>query len=158
MRRAESPRDPWSGHVSFPGGHRDPGDASLRATAERETFEEVGLELSRAGRLLGELDDLPAVARGRRTGMVIRPFVYGLEEAPRLSPNEEVAELFWGPLGPMARGELDTTRPYVHEGTRLSLPAFDVSGKVVWGLTYQMLRALLGLVATWSGEAPARRS
>ena len=27
--RAEHPDDPWSGHVAFPGGRRDPDDASL---------------------------------------------------------------------------------------------------------------------------------
>jgi len=152
MRRAESPRDPWSGHISFPGGHQDPSDPSLRATAEREALEEVGLALSRQARFLGALDELPAIARGRRTGMAISPFVYGLSVVPDLAPNEEVAELFWASLGPMLRGERDTVRPYEHEGQRYDLPAFAVGGKIIWGLTYQMLRGLLRVV----GSAPGR--
>ncbi len=150
MRRAESPRDPWSGHVSFPGGHRDASDLSLRATAERETLEEVGLELRHQAHFLGALDELPAIARGRHTGMTISPFVYELSSDPALTPNDEVAELFWAGLDPIWRGERDSLRPYEHEGRRYDLPAFTVSGKIIWGLTYQMLRSLLGLL----GPAP----
>ncbi|MGB5283894.1 MAG: NUDIX domain-containing protein, partial [Polyangiales bacterium] len=47
IRRAEHPRDPWSGHMAFPGGRRDAGDATLLDTAMRETREEVGVDLSR---------------------------------------------------------------------------------------------------------------
>ncbi|MDD9892235.1 MAG: NUDIX domain-containing protein, partial [Gammaproteobacteria bacterium] len=42
MRRAIREGDPWSGHVSFPGGRMDPEDASALATAKRELREEVG--------------------------------------------------------------------------------------------------------------------
>src|SRR5690606_30206562 len=59
LRRAEHPRDPWSGHLGFPGGRVEPGEGPLEA-AVRETFEEVGVELA-AEHLLGRLDDLAAV-------------------------------------------------------------------------------------------------
>jgi hypothetical protein len=52
------PGDPWSGHVAFPGGRAEPGDASPWHTAARETWEETGLDLLAAGRLLGTLDEL----------------------------------------------------------------------------------------------------
>src|SRR4051812_3842337 len=37
IRRAEHPQDPWSGHMAFPGGREEPGDADLLETAIRET-------------------------------------------------------------------------------------------------------------------------
>lgn len=147
IRRAEHPDDPWSGHMAFPGGRHDPTDRDLLHTAVRETLEEVGLDLPSRGRLLGRLDDIPALARGRRTGMAIAPFVFELvDREPDLRPNCEVQEILWAPLGPLMRGEASTTIAYSHEGGTLHLPAFDVQGRIVWGLTYQMLQHLFAVL------------
>src|SRR6267142_2560248 len=58
IRRADHPGDPWSGDAAFPGGRREPADASLWETAMRETLEETGLDLRASGSLLGPLDDV----------------------------------------------------------------------------------------------------
>jgi 8-oxo-dGTP pyrophosphatase MutT (NUDIX family) len=142
IRRAEHPNDPWSGHMAFPGGREAPGDPDLLATAIRETHEELGLDLVRSARLLGRLDTLPAVARGRRVGLTIAPFVFELTEQAPLLANYEVAEWIWAPLVPLFEGTNATTMPYEFEGQRIALPAFDVEGRVIWGLTYRMLETL----------------
>ncbi|MFT3923404.1 MAG: CoA pyrophosphatase [Myxococcales bacterium] len=142
IRRAEHPQDPWSGHMAFPGGRESPADADLLATAVRETQEELGLDLGQAARLLGRLDALPAVARGRRVGLTIAPFVFELTAEVTLTPNHEVAEWLWAPITPLLSGALATTMPYEFEGQRISLPAHDVQGRLVWGLTYRMLETL----------------
>lgn len=128
--------------MAFPGGRREPGDESLFAAAARETLEEVGIDINAHGALIARLPDIQAVARGKRVGMVIAPFVVALRADVPLTPNEEVAEALWTPLGPLARGETAAPYPYVHEGLNLTLPSLRVGERVVWGLTYQMLSAL----------------
>ncbi len=146
IRRAEHPRDPWSGHMAFPGGREDPGDLDLLSTAVRETLEEVALDLTRSARLLGRLDDIPAISRGKRTGMSIAPFVFELTTHVVLTPNYEVAEALWAPLVPLMRGDLLTTIPYELEGRSLELPAHNYEGRIVWGLTFKMLDGLFALL------------
>ena len=144
IRRADHPQDPWSGHMAFPGGRRDPLDDSLEETAIREASEEVGVDLAAHGRLVARLDDVPAIARGRRLGLTIAPFVFSFATpaayAP-LAPNEEVAEAIWVPVGPLARGEGAGTYAYRIEGRAIDLPCLRVGDRVVWGLTYMMLQA-----------------
>lgn len=143
MRRAKHDGDPWSGHMAFPGGRQDAADENLLATALRETEEEVGLRLRPESHLIGRLDDLPAVARGRRVGLVIAPFVFAIAGDPELTPNRnEVEELLWAPLAPMHAGERNTTLMWEFEGQKIEVPGYDVEGRIVWGLTHRMLGAL----------------
>ncbi len=147
IRRAEHPQDPWSGHMAFPGGRQDAGDATLLQTAMRETREEVGLDLSIEAEHIGQLDDLQAIARGKPQETVIRPFVFEVHrESPLQVDDREVAEALWTPLMPLYRGEVDTVRPYQWHGTNIDFPAYDVGGRVVWGLTYQMLRSFFRIL------------
>jgi 8-oxo-dGTP pyrophosphatase MutT (NUDIX family) len=147
IRRAEHPQDPWSGHMAFPGGRQDAGDATLLETAMRETREEVGLDLSIEAEHIGQLDDLQAIARGKPQETVIRPFVFEVHrESPLQVDDREVAEALWTPLLPLYRGEVDTVRPYQWHGTNIDFPAYDVGGRVVWGLTYQMLRSFFRIL------------
>ena len=147
IRRAEHPSDPWSGHMAFPGGRQQSEDVSLLDTAVRETREEVGLDLSSEAEYIGQLDDLQAIARGKPQETVIRPFVFEVHrQSPIQADEKEVAEALWTPLLPLYRGEADTTRPYQWHGTQIDFPAYDVDGRVVWGLTYQMLRSFFRIL------------
>ncbi|MFI5307712.1 MAG: NUDIX hydrolase [Polyangiales bacterium] len=146
IKRAERDGDPWSGHMALPGGHLDPGDPDLLATARRETLEEVGLDL-RSHELLGALDEHPASAQGRFTGMVIAPFVFALRSRVELRPNHEVADVLWAPLGRLARGEADVVKELWREGQLVRFPAYAVGEHVVWGLTHRVLRSLFAALS-----------
>lgn len=143
IERSTHVRDPWSGHLAFPGGRQAPEDASLEATAIRETLEEVGLDLQEHAEFLGPLDHRTThelvIPR-----LVVAPFVFAVRGDPALTlaPNE-VERRFWVPLAPLWRGERGATLLIERAGAKLEMPGFDVEGRVLWGLSYQMLRSLL---------------
>jgi 8-oxo-dGTP pyrophosphatase MutT (NUDIX family) len=138
IKRAERDGDPWSGHVAFPGGKRDPGDASLLHTALRETQEEVGLALPPEA--LARLDDVQA----RTSGYRVAQFVFALDRhAAPLTLSREVDKTLWVPLARLAAGEGAGTFTW-SQGTRsIDLPCIRLGQDVLWGMTYRMIFALL---------------
>jgi 8-oxo-dGTP pyrophosphatase MutT (NUDIX family) len=135
IHRAERAGDTWSGQIAFPGGRHEPSDTDLRATAIRETREEVGVDLT-AAEPLGVLDDmyprtpvLPPV--------VVRPFVFGVLERPPITVSDEVQDAFWVPLR-------ELTAPGARSEVR-SLPAYVVGNHTIWGMTERILSNLLSI-------------
>lgn len=143
MKRTAREGDPWSGHISLPGGGFHVEDRDLLATAIRETREELAIDLSGA-RMLGSLPALAPLSAGPH-GMEVTPFVFLTESPlePRPSPEAEAA--FWLPLERAASGALDET--YVYPGTERTFPAWRHDAYVVWGLTYRILGELLALAS-----------
>jgi len=138
IRRAEHEKDPWSGHMGFPGGRAEPGDAGLEGTAVRETLEETGLDLATDGERIGALDEVKALARGRPVDLVIAPFVFRLRRRLDGAPSHEVVSLHWLPLEKLRAPATRSTLQYQHEETVLDLPCLRINGLVIWGLTYRM--------------------
>ena len=143
LRRATHPLDPWSGHMSLPGGRHEEHDDDLLRTALRETHEEVGLQLEREGRVLGPLGEYA----GRGSGVAsirIAAFVAAVDEPPELVLSDEVETAYWVPLD-----ELRPTTATVSE-LRGPVPAYRplVGGSelVVWGITFGILELLRGVV------------
>jgi 8-oxo-dGTP pyrophosphatase MutT (NUDIX family) len=146
VRRAQRAGDPWSGHMALPGGRQEPGDEDLLATARRETFEEVGIELP-SETLLGALDDLSPRSAPQR--IAVRPFVFGLARRPRVIENDEIALHVWTPLDELATS-LSTTEIF-HLGALQRLPSYVVGEHVVWGMTQRILEPFLELAASARG-------
>lgn len=145
IKRAIAAHDPWSGDVAFPGGRREPTDRSLQATAIRETFEELSLDLTQ-GRVLGQLDDL--VPRSRRLPpIIIRPFVAIVAPDVTFQLSREVASVFWVPLSHLRAIDAQVEHEITAHGVPARFPAYSVQGHVVWGLTERIVRQLLSLFA-----------
>ncbi len=148
IRRAESPRDPWSGHIAFPGGRAEPEDDSLLTTAIRETREEVGIELTRS-ELVARLPDIPAFKRSKRGVLLVSPFVFAKRDTVTPTLNAEVAGTLWVPLARLARGEGKGTYSFTWEDKPYELPCFrlDPGQHVLWGMTHGMLERILAALA-----------
>jgi 8-oxo-dGTP pyrophosphatase MutT (NUDIX family) len=139
MKRIERAGDPWSGHISLPGGGYHASDASLLETAIRETREELGIDLSSA-RLLGSLPPLHPRAAGP-FGIEVTPFVFATETAPDPVCGPEALSAFWLPLSLAASGALDEL--YTYPSSQSSFPSWRYEGHVIWGLTWRILGELL---------------
>ncbi|MEO8295199.1 MAG: CoA pyrophosphatase [Gemmatimonadota bacterium] len=141
IRRAERVGDPWSGHMSFPGGRRDKADEHLLATALRETMEEVGLVL-RAHVLIGQLDDI-APRSTDIPSLFARPYVFAVEGHPHTSPNHEVSGIFWVPLAVLRDPDVFGEYTLKVGSASRTFPAYNLEHGTIWGMTERMLTMLL---------------
>ena len=148
IRRAEHELDPWSGHMALPGGHVDTGDESLVATAVREISEEVGLDLLGHAQLIGRLPELVAAP----AQLTIVPLVFALNggHEPEANPFE-VAEVVWATLDHLRSPSAQSSHEHLVHQQRHRFPAFDVRGRIVWGLTYRILGNLLSTLEPSNG-------
>jgi 8-oxo-dGTP pyrophosphatase MutT (NUDIX family) len=150
IKRARSERDPWSGQMALPGGRRDAVDATLLATAMRETLEEVGLDLERGAHQLGGLS-VVAPRSPRLPSLSITPFVFGVgADAQAYVASQEVADVFWVPLDELRAPETHSTVRIPLGGETREFPCYRVAGEVVWGLTYGILAQFLELYSEFS--------
>jgi 8-oxo-dGTP pyrophosphatase MutT (NUDIX family) len=141
MKRAEREGDPWSGHISLPGGGYQASDGDLRVTAIRETREELGVELEGA-RLLGHLDTLHPRSSGPK-GIEVTPFVFVTEAVLEPVCGPEALAAFWLPIDLAASGALDGR--YQIPSSELWFPSWTYEGHVIWGLTRRILDDLLAV-------------
>jgi 8-oxo-dGTP pyrophosphatase MutT (NUDIX family) len=146
MKRAERAGDPWSGHISLPGGRFEPTDPDLLATAIRETHEELTIDLT-GTRLLGQLAPLHPRTSGPN-GIEVTPFVFVTSAAVEPQCGPEAIAAFWFPLELAASGALDGTYTYA---SGMEFPSWTYEGHVIWGLTMRILNDVL---ATASGSPP----
>ncbi|MBS1119782.1 MAG: hydrolase [Deltaproteobacteria bacterium] len=143
MKRAERAGDPWSGHISLPGGGYQADDPDLLATAIRETHEELGIVLG-PEQLVGSLSPLAPRTAGP-TLVEVSPFVFRTRVALDPICGPEALAAFWLPLELAISGALDSSHVYARGGTTLTFPSWTYEGHVIWGLTRRILDDLVAL-------------
>jgi 8-oxo-dGTP pyrophosphatase MutT (NUDIX family) len=138
IQRAEYEGDVWSGDIAFPGGRVDSADEPPRAAAERETLEEVGIDLAGA-EYLGRIDDI----KGSTGAVLVSAFVYRVATDQRVTPNYEVHDYRWVPMAEVWEEQRQTHRELEWEGEHVKAPALrvfdDDDVPLLWGLTYQFV-------------------
>jgi 8-oxo-dGTP pyrophosphatase MutT (NUDIX family) len=147
IRRAEHPRDPWSGQMGLPGGRVEPADASPLDAAVRETREEIGLDLAALGLPLGRLSEVRTHLPLGSVPHSVVPFAFSVEGDPSLAPNEEVQEALWVPLAFLADGRNRSSFTWVRTGLPLPMPCIRYEGRVIWGLTLRIVDELVSVAA-----------
>lgn len=126
-----------AGHIAFPGGRADPGDADEVATALREAHEEMGIEPNSV-EVIGFLPSIHTV----QFALWVVPVVGLLGPDPVLIPSErEVARVLLPTLADLARPEAWRFERW--NGRRVWF--YDLEGELLWGATATMIRQLLGM-------------
>ena len=147
IERASYAGDPWSGHIAFPGGRREPHDATPLDTALRETREETGVDILSSGRVLGALERVNPVSPALPP-LSIAPFVALLTADVPLALSDEVAGAFWLPLATLQRADVSReVEVALSSGTTRRVRAFVHERYTIWGLTERILRDLLSRIA-----------
>jgi len=122
------------GEISFPGGRKDPEDASLRDTALRETHEEMGV-LPEDVEILGELDDVRTGSHflvSTHVGTIPHPYdVAAVIEVPVIALMDENN----------IREEIRMV-----DGEPLRSVAYAYNGDLIYGATANILRSFLDLL------------
>jgi 8-oxo-dGTP pyrophosphatase MutT (NUDIX family) len=144
IQRAAHERDPWSGHIAFPGGKLEAGEAECQAAC-RETFEEIGIDLQQ-GRYLGRLSDIV----GANLPVRVSCCLFAIERhhfLPLL--NEEVRQLFWVSLADL-RDPARHLMSSVNFGERhFDVPAIRLPAEVkplLWGITYRLVMQVMAIM------------
>jgi len=141
IERAHKKDDPWSGDLGFPGGRCELQDCSPRHTAERETLEEIGIDLTRH-EYLGQLDDIS----GAHVPIIVSCFVYMTSQRLEPSINHEVSTTFWVSMDDLCDARRHGEFPVRFRESNLVRPAIQLPlsrGPVLWGITYRLVISLL---------------
>jgi len=126
-----------AGQISFPGGRMEHSDADIRATALRETREEVGIEAHQV-EVAGHLDPAPTV-----TGYAVTPVVGLVDAKISLSlDRKEVAEAFEVPLSFLMESRNQRLSSRDFEGVRVPVVEFRYRQWRIWGATASILLSL----------------
>lgn len=139
IKRANRVGDPWSGQVAFPGGKAQEGDIKLKDTAMRETREEVGIDLGQDAEFLGYF--MPF--RTHTGTLDVFPAIFLLKRDATVHPNEEVSSFQWVRLEKLMAGEARSFYRADAVGQTREMPALQVDGYTVWGLTHRIISSLL---------------
>jgi 8-oxo-dGTP pyrophosphatase MutT (NUDIX family) len=135
------------GEIAFPGGKREPTDASLAAAAMREAAEEVGLVPTEV-EIVAELDRIGTVA----SAFTIAPFVGLVDHVPMLHPDPiEVVTAFAVPVSELLDPATYREETWDLFGAPRPMAFFELPGETVWGATARILTRLLTIL---TGTAP----
>jgi 8-oxo-dGTP pyrophosphatase MutT (NUDIX family) len=136
IRRTKKIGDPWSGHMAFPGGREEVHDKTLKRTAERETWEEVQIDLTKAS-YLGRLQDLV------HPKMSVAAFVYYVhDEFLGVACPSEVEKILWLPFDEFKNTKHEGTRDVIFDEQIHTFPVIIIGEADVWGISLQFIRDL----------------
>lgn len=115
IKRTENPKDPWSGNMALPGGHKEDNESCIE-TAVRECEEEVGIKPTIV-KFLG-------IYSPRSKPIRVAVFLGNCDNCDVKVNKKEVEKYFWITFDDLQKGQ----------------DCFYYNGYVIWGMTYRILK------------------
>lgn len=138
LTRRASHMSSHAGEVAFPGGRCDSTDASIVATALRESREEIGLAEHHV-EIIGELDSFTS-----RAGLRVQPIVGMVPpDVPLTASPDEIESIFRVPVEYFLNEKPVYTHTFHFMGQEVTVPSFNYGDYVIWGLTGFMIVDLM---------------
>jgi len=135
------------GQICFPGGSHHDKDGSLRDTALREAYEEVGIQPEDV-EILGELDSMGTLT----SNFLITPYVGIIPYPYKFTVSQhEIDELIEVPFTALADDSNYWEETRTAEGVTGKASFFKYKDKVIWGATARILKQLVDLVFKKAG-------
>ncbi len=143
LTKRQSYNGKHSGQISLPGGKFEEGDGSLKNTALRECYEEIGIK--QHIEVLGNLSPVYIPV----SNFYVEPYV-GIFTHNEINFNKnerEVEKLILLSIETLKQPELVKSGTIVSgDGYKLKTPYFDVEGEIIWGATAMILNEFKKLI------------
>lgn len=124
-----------SGQMALPGGKFEPNDISLKNTAIRESYEEIGIQPENV-EIIGSLSELYIQV----TNIQVTPYVGIINTKPYFKIDKrEVDELYIADLSEIQNPNNKFKENWNIQGTNIDVPYYKLQDQIVWGATAMIL-------------------
>jgi len=130
-----------SSQISFPGGKFDQIDSTLKNTALREAFEEVGVQIGNHS-VFKKMTNVYIPP----SNFLVTPFLAYLNNKPTFVVNHEVEALIEVSLADLLnKAAITSTTLSTSYAKNIVVPCFKLNDYIVWGATAMMLSEIRAL-------------
>jgi 8-oxo-dGTP pyrophosphatase MutT (NUDIX family) len=132
-----------SAQIGFPGGKVEPSDDSLKETALRETYEEIGVPIQQI-EVVKQLTEVYIPP----SNFYVQPYMGISKQTPHfIKQDAEVNEIVEVTLAHfLDDGVVTSHEVQTSYDKKIEVPAFELNGHIVWGATAMMLSEIKDLL------------
>lgn len=142
MVRTTNERDRHSGQISLPGGKKEDFDINFEQTAQRETFEEIGIDIH-YNRIIREMSPIFIPP----SNFYVRAFVSYTKKNPQfILQKSEAVELIEFPVTALLDLSDQPEMMVLPSSRGVEVPVINFNNYLIWGATSMILSELSHLL------------
>jgi 8-oxo-dGTP pyrophosphatase MutT (NUDIX family) len=142
LKRTPNDLDPWSGHLSLPGGRIEPEDKDPLDAARRETLEECGINLF-PHTPTRELE-LERAGIKKEHALNVVPFHFDLDQKPAIELQlEEHCDYYWVKLDYLKHQNNHYPKHKSKDYPDKTFQCVNIEGNDLWGFTFKVIQDFL---------------